>query len=60
LRLDYLVAIMLQTNRPKDRERLVKILEEVKVDLRSLKKILKKFILLDEYARFREKYFEKR
>jgi hypothetical protein len=58
LGLEYLVAIMLQTNRPKDRERLVKIFEEVKVDLRFLKKILKRFNLLDRYARFKEMYFD--
>lgn len=60
LGLEYLVAIMLQTNRPKDRERLAKIFEEVKVDLRFLKKILKKFNLLDRYTRFKEMYFESR
>lgn len=60
LGLEYLVAIMFQTNRPKDRERLVKIFEEVKVDLRFLKKILKKFNLLDKYTRFKEMYFESR
>jgi len=60
LGLEYLVAIMLQTNRPKDRERLVKIFEEVKVDLRFLKKILKKFNLLDRYKSFKEMYFESR
>lgn len=60
LGLEYLVAIMLQTNRPKDRERLVKIFEDVKVNLRFLKRILKKYNLLDRYTRFKEMYFESR
>ena len=44
LGLEYLIAVMLQTYRPKDRERLVKIFEEAKTDLKLLKRILKKFL----------------
>jgi hypothetical protein len=57
LGLEYLIAVMLQTYRPKDRERLVKIFEEAKIDLRLLKKILKKYGLYDKYVRFKEMYF---
>lgn len=60
LSLEYLVAIMLQTNRAKDRERLVKIFEEAKVDIRLLKGILKKFSLLEQYNKFKDKHFESR
>jgi hypothetical protein len=60
LSLEYLVAIMLQTNRAKDRERLVKIFEEAKVDIRLLKRILKKFSLLEKYKKFKDKHFESR
>jgi hypothetical protein len=57
LRLEYLIAIMLQTYRPKDRERLVKIFEEAKIDLRFLKNILKRYGLHKKYLQFKEMYF---
>lgn len=58
LGLEYLIAIMLQTFRPKDRERLVKVFEEAKIDLKLLKRILKKYGLYDKYVQFKEKYFD--
>ncbi len=57
LTVEYLVAVMFQTHRAKDRERLLKIFEEVKVDLKFLRKLLKKFNLYERYIRFREMYF---
>jgi hypothetical protein len=57
LGLEYLIAVMLQTYRPKDRERLVKVFEEAKIDLILLKKILKKYGLHDKFFRFKEMYF---
>jgi hypothetical protein len=57
LGLEYLIAIMLQTYRSKDRERLVKIFEEAKIDSKLLKKIIKKYGLYDKYVSFREVYF---
>ena len=60
LGLEYLIAVMFQTYRPKDRERLVKIFEEAVVDKPFLKKLLKKFNLLERYTRFKEIYFESR
>ena len=57
LGLEYLIAIMLQTYRSKDRERLVKVFEEAKIDLKLLKKILMKYGLYDKYVRFKEMYF---
>jgi hypothetical protein len=57
LGLEYLIAVMLQTYRPKDRERLVKVFEVAKIDLRLLKKVLKKYGLHDKYDRFKEMYF---
>jgi hypothetical protein len=53
LGLEYLVAVMFQTYRPKDRERLVKVFEEAKIDLKSLKRILKKYGLFDKYVKFK-------
>lgn len=57
LSVEYLVAIMLQTYRTKDRERILKIFEEVQVDLKFLKKLLRKFNLYERYTKFRERYF---
>jgi hypothetical protein len=56
--LEYLIAVMLQTYRPKDRERLVKVFEEAKIELKLLKKILKKYGLYDKYVQFKEMYFD--
>jgi hypothetical protein len=58
LGLEYLIAVMLQTYRPKDRERLVKVFEEAKIDLKLLPKILKKYELHDKYVRFKEMCFD--
>ena len=58
LGLEYLTAVMLQTYRPKDRERLVKTFEEAKIDLKLLKTILKKYGLYDKYVQFKEMYFD--
>jgi hypothetical protein len=57
LGLEYLIAVMLQTFRPKDRERLVKVFEEAKIDMKLLKKILKKYGLYNKFAQFKEMYF---
>lgn len=56
---EYLVAIMLQTYRAKDRERIIKIFEEAEVDLKLLIKLLKKYKLTERYARFKRMYFGK-
>ena len=58
LGLEYLIAIMFQTYRPKDRERLVKIFEEARIDTKLLRIILRKYDLYDKYVRFKEKYFD--
>lgn len=59
LGLEYIVAIMLQVNRAKDRERLIKIFEETDVNLKVLREILKKFNLVDRFDKFRRKYIGK-
>lgn len=58
LGLEYLIAVMLQTYRPKDRERLVKVFEEAKIDMKLLKKTLKKYGLYEKYVQFRETRFD--
>jgi len=57
---EYLVAIMLQTYRPKDRERIIKFLEEAKVNLRTLSKILQKHKLKEKYEQFLRTYYGKK
>lgn len=51
--LEYLMAIMVETFRPKDKERIIKILGEAKVDTRKLEKILKKYGLYERYSKFK-------
>jgi hypothetical protein len=57
---EHLVAIMLQTYRPKDRERIIKFLEEAKVNLRILSKILQKHKLKEKYEQFLRTYYGKK
>ena len=58
LRPEYLIAIMLKTNRSKDRERLIKMLDQTNISNELLEKILKKFDLTCAYKEFREKFYE--
>ena len=60
LGLEYLIAVMLQTYRAKDRERLTKIFEVTKVDMQLLRKLLKKYELYGKYTKFRGLYFEEK
>ncbi len=55
--LEYLIAIMLQTGRAKDRERLIKIFEETEVDFRLLRRILHKHKLRTKFDNFRRRSF---
>lgn len=55
---EYLIAISLQTSRPKDRERLVKFLDEALIDALALGRILKAHGLEGRFAEFKERYRE--
>ena len=57
--LEHLLAIMLQTNRPKDRERIFLILGETKVKKESLNKILKKHNLMGKWKEISKLYDKK-
>jgi len=57
VRAEYLIAIMLQTFRPKDRERIIKILDEAKIDMNYLEKILQKYNLKEKFDRFMRLYY---
>jgi hypothetical protein len=48
---EYLMAIMLQTFRPKDRERILKFLEDAEFDKEVLEKVLNKFNLTEKFMR---------
>jgi len=55
---EYLIAIMLQTFRPKDRERIIKLLDEAKIDMKYLMKILHRYGLSEKFERFMRLYYE--
>ncbi len=48
---EYLLAIMVETGRPKDRERLTQALASAKPDQAELKEILKRYNLMDRWTR---------
>ena len=56
LSLEYLMAIMLQTGRPKDHARLVQVLSDAHVEKRRLGVILKKHGLSNAWQSFLNKY----
>ena len=52
LRAEHLLAIMLQTYRPKDKTRIVQMLDEAKIDAALLKRILETHGLTQRWAEF--------
>jgi hypothetical protein len=56
---EYLIALMLQTYRAKDRERLIKFLEETGIDYSLLDSILLKYNLKTVFEAFKERYYGK-
>jgi len=54
---EYLVAIMLQTLRPKDRDRLIRFLDESELSLAKLDAVLSKHALKTAYDDFRRQYY---
>jgi len=58
LQQEYLVAIMLQTLRPKDRDRLIKFLDEAELSSEELDAILTKHSLKVAYDNFRKQYYD--
>jgi hypothetical protein len=57
LRPEYLIALMLQTYRSKDRERLSKFLQETTIDFPVLDSILVKYNLKKVFESFKEQYY---
>jgi hypothetical protein len=56
---EYLMAIMLQTYRPKDKERLIRFMDQATFSEELLESILLKFDLKDIYIRFMREYHGK-
>lgn len=56
-RAEYLIAIMIQTSRPKDKERMIKILDEAEIEKGYLTKILRKYGLKEKFERFVRLYY---
>lgn len=55
---EYLMAIMLQTNRSKDRERLLQFFEQVEYSKPVFEELLSKYQLEEKYEIFKRRYFE--
>jgi len=53
----HLIAIMVQTFRPKDRERIIKLLDEAKIDRAYLTRILQKHGLKEKFDQFMRLYY---
>jgi hypothetical protein len=58
VRAEHLLAIMLQTDRPKDRTRITQLLEEAKVDADGLANILNRHGLAEKWQTFRKRYYD--
>jgi len=57
MRPEYLIAIFLWVYRPKDREKLIKLLDQTKVDKTFLSDILKRYGLDKKMDDFMKKYY---
>jgi hypothetical protein len=56
---EYLIAISLQTGRAKDRERVIRLLDEAAIDHTVLARILKTFGLAEKFKKFECRIHEK-
>ena len=57
LQAEYLLAIMLQTDRPKDRTRIVLMLEEARINARRLASIVKRHGLSEKWSRLKKQVY---
>ncbi len=57
-RAEYLIAIFLKVFRAKDREKLIKLLDQTKIDKNYLSEILKRHNLDKKFEDFLKKYYE--
>lgn len=57
LRAEHLLAIMLQTNRPKDKARMTQLLEEAEIDMDYLAEILGRHGLRKKWDQFKRRFY---
>ncbi|HOM27811.1 MAG TPA: hypothetical protein PKV21_09965, partial [bacterium] len=57
LKAEYLIAIFLDVFRPKDREKIIKLMEQAKIDIKLLYSILKRYNLYEKFDDFKKKYY---
>lgn len=57
--IEHLLAIMIQTGRPKDTARIIQILQDVKIDAKRLQDILSKHGLREKFRKYRGHLLEK-
>ena len=57
IRAEHLLAIMLQTNRPKDRTRMTQLLDEVEIDMNYFTEILGRHGLRKKWTEFRRRFY---
>ncbi len=58
LKPEYLIAIFLRVHRPKDKYKLVRLLDQTKIDKTFLKDILQRYRLDKKFNEFVKKYYE--
>ncbi len=58
VRAEHLLAIMLQTYRPKDRERMLLLLDEAQIDMPYLENVLERHGLQEKWTKFGRRYSE--
>ena len=56
---EFLLAIMLQTYRPKDRERIIMFLDEVDINMEYFEEVLRRYELWEKWGKFRRRYYER-
>lgn len=57
IRAEHLLAIMLQTNRPKDRTRMAQLLDEAEMDMNYFTEILGRHGLRGKWTEFRRRFY---
>lgn len=58
LKPEYLIAIFLSVFRDKDKFKIMKLIEQAKIDKKLLQDILKRYNLKEKFEKFREKFYE--
>ena len=57
-RAEHLIAIMLDTGRPKDRERIAMMLDEADIDMRLLEEIVERYGLQEKWRKYKGERYE--